>query len=298
MIVSLNNPFSGEHIYSWLIRAYKLSGYAEFLYFQKKLLFQDRFLHPNKLFSKSIEALVNQHCDRSKVLSNNTVAPLWQLSVGSLLNDKDPTLDAFSHMNEQQLFSFDTSWHSCKKCRQEDLTEFGVSYWHTQHQIPSAFMCYKHNTIIEKAHDPVKNLYTELLPSDIKGWVPVIKFPSEELKTWQSFVFKVFAHCIDKQKELLKIQKDIIEHLNLNQQRASKIKVICTDLIPKFEVGLGQELLEYLFRDYARYTRRGRPNILAAMFVDSTFISGRNPVYWLALFYWLRHELKLDGALA
>lgn len=294
MIVSNFKPFPEEHLYSWLVRLYKLSGSAGFLIFQKSLGFQDRFLHSNILFSEASEALVLRLNDRVRTLSEHTISPLWQLSVGSLLSEECPPLGAFSHMNEQLLFGFDTSWHSCKKCRKEDLEQYGTSYWHVQHQLPSVFECYLHQSILELSNDPVKNLFICQLPHDIESWCPVIESPSTELLRWQSFLFEVHKMSKFKSVELKNLQQKITEVLKLNEIRASKRKIICQEWTPHFEASLGDELIQFLFRDYSRLKKRSKTNILTSMFANIHQLHGeRNPIYWLALAYWLKEELGL-----
>jgi hypothetical protein len=203
MIVSLFKPFPEEHLYSWLVRLYKLSGSADFLSFQKALGFQERFLSSNILFSEASEALALRLRDRNNALFEHTSALLWQVSVGSLVGEAFSRLDSFNHMNEQLLFSFDTSWHSCKRCREEDLEQYGTTYWHVQHQLPSIFECYKHQSILEFANEPVKNLFTCQLPHDIETWCPLITSPSANICRWQSFLFGVYELGKHKPFELI-----------------------------------------------------------------------------------------------
>lgn len=295
MIVALFKPFPDEHLYSWLLRLYKLSGCADFLSFQKSLGFQDSFLHSNILFSETSEVLAQRLNDRVRALSDHTISPLWQVSVGPLYGDKSPPLDAFSHMNEQLLFSFDTSWHSCKKCREENLERYGTSYWHVQHQLPSVFECYRHQSILDRANEPVKNLFNSQLPHEIEAWKPVIDSPSVEIRHWQSFLFDVLKLSKHKTAELKKLQQKIIEILGQNEIRASKRRAICQKRNPDFLASLGEELIQYLFRDYSRPKKGSKTNILTSMFASIHQVQGeRNPIYWLALAYWLKEELDLS----
>jgi hypothetical protein len=40
------------------------------------------------------------------------------------------------------------SWCWCPLCVQQDYHEYGVSYWHQSHQIPSTFVCKKHGCLL------------------------------------------------------------------------------------------------------------------------------------------------------
>jgi hypothetical protein len=297
MIVSLFKPFPEEHLYSWLVRLYKLSGSADFLSFQKALGFQERFLSSNILFSEASDALALRLRDRNNALFEHTSALLWQVSVGSLVGEAFSRLDSFNHMNEQLLFSFDTSWHSCKRCREEDLEQYGTTYWHVQHQLPSIFECYKHQSILEFANEPVKNLFTCELPHDIEAWCPLIISPSGELHRWQSFLFGISELSKHKSVELINLQQKITKVLFLNEIRASKRRAICQKLNPHFVATLGDELIQFLFRDYSRPKQRSNTNILTSMFAKTHKIQGeRNPIFWVALAYWLKDELGLNNA--
>jgi len=290
MINLFVQPLPNEHLFSWLVRLYQRSGYANFLYFQKQLGIEERFLNANKIFSVANEVLVCVLNDSKRVISDNTVASLWGLSLG---RDNVP-FGEFEHMNEQQLFGFDTSWHSCNKCRDEDIKNYGTSYWHSQHQLPSVFECYKHKRTLEQATVPIKNLYTEVLPHDVCQWQRVINKSNKDLEEWQSFLLKINGLSLQSPKIISGLKNRIIQTLKLDTPVMAARKAICEQLNPSFERSLGPVLLPYIFRDYSRQTLRGKTNILASMFANIHNTKGeRNPVYWIALAYWLRPKLGL-----
>ncbi len=58
-------------------------------------------------------------------------------------------------------------WRFCKKCLAADLKDFGVSYWHRSHQLPSTFVCTKHlDTLYEVALLKFARNSRLFLPSD------------------------------------------------------------------------------------------------------------------------------------
>ncbi|MGF1765414.1 TniQ family protein [Aliivibrio kagoshimensis] len=290
MISLFVQPLPNEHIFSWLVRLHQRSGYAHFLYFQKQIGIEDRFLHANKVFSLTSKKLVSLLDDANKAIVNNTSASIWIIS----LERGQFHLGEFVHMNEQQLFGFDTSWHSCKKCRDEDLKNYGTSYWHSQHQLPSVFECYKHHLTLEQAQESVKNLYTEVLPHDVCQWQSVINRSHNDLDIWQAFVLMINALSLQNPQVISELKKRIIQTLNLDTPLLAVRKAKCEQLNPSFEASLGPVLLSYLFRDYSRQTLRGKTNILASMFANIHQTKGeRNPIYWIALAYWLRPKLGL-----
>ncbi|GIC75623.1 TniQ family protein [Moritella sp. F3] len=295
MNLALFRAFPNEHLFSLLLRLYKLSGYGDFITFQKNVGIQDRFLHANKVFSSTAEKLITHLEDRDETIKAHSVVPLWQMSVGQIIDVEDTRLQLFNHMNEQQLFGFDTSWHSCKKCRQDDLVTYGTSYWHAKHQLPSVFECYKHHCTLDKGVEPVKNLFTEILPHQVVAWNPVLSRISGDLKCWQSFVWKIDAISHNQPSTVADIKHRLIELLGLNIQSLPKRKAICELHNPHFESALGPVLIKYIFRDYTRSTQRGKTNILSSMFANIHKAQGvRNPIYWVALAYWQRAKLGLN----
>jgi len=283
-------PLHNEHLFSWLLRLYKLSGYDEFLYYQKKLGIEDRFLLANKVFTPTTDIMIAYCDDTRKAMLENTATSLWWL----YLEENTHSFGLLNHMNEQQMFSFDTSWHSCAQCRKEDLINFGTSYWHSQHQIASTFSCYKHNTILEHAQEPIKNLFTECLPHDVDGWKAVIKNPHEDIMNWQCFVLKMKALFESESELTAKLRSKITQILALDTLTMSERRAICKRINPAFEEAIGPVLLAYLFRDYKRFVPTRKPNILTAMFANADKSKGeRNPIYWIVLAYWLRHKLGL-----
>ncbi|MGF2772608.1 MULTISPECIES: TnsD family Tn7-like transposition protein [Bacillus cereus group] len=44
-----------------------------------------------------------------------------------------------------------TYFRFCPQCLQEDLNHYGESYWRTYHQLPSVFICLKHNILLQNS---------------------------------------------------------------------------------------------------------------------------------------------------
>ncbi|ELC9518963.1 MULTISPECIES: TniQ family protein [Vibrio harveyi group] len=295
MMELLSAPIENEHIYSWHLRMYQRSGSSSFKSYQHSLGIDERFLHANSLFKSTTASLVSLLASIGITdTSNHTNAPIWQLSIGERIDASFGGWHTLTHMNEQLLFGFDASWHSCPTCRAEDIDTHGTTYWHAPHQLPSIVRCYKHDTLLERAEDPVKNLYTELLPHDVSKWQNLITKEEHDIEQWQQFFQKVHAMSIEQPDFISSLKLRITTLLGLDIQNRSAKAVICNNLNPSFESVLGPALLHHLYRDYTRPTKRGNTNILRSMFSNPNPPSGqRNPVYWLSLAYWMRAELGM-----
>lgn len=41
-------------------------------------------------------------------------------------------------------------WRICPRCAESDITQFGVAYWHRQHQLPASLICADHGVVLER----------------------------------------------------------------------------------------------------------------------------------------------------
>ncbi|MFD1622259.1 hypothetical protein [Thalassotalea marina] len=281
----------GEHTFSWMLRSYLASGEDDFLSFQKRRGIFDRGITANKIFCDTTSQLYKLLETNHGVYSNNLSLVPWQISTGKPVSELEKLISFYTHMNEQQMFSFSTDWHSCADCREEDLNHYGTSFWHAKHQITSSFRCYKHRCVLQTANPSIKNLYYEQLPHQNMNWSPLVIEPSSTIISWQDFIDSYLEADASLQIPLWDLKDNIVSRLNLPvSKRAGRLKV-CQELNVDFEKVLGDKLLRYLFRDFARPTERGSINILRTMFAGQHKSHGvRNYVYWLALYYWLENR--------
>lgn len=288
-------PLPNEHVFSWFVRGYFRSGSANFSSFQKQINLSATKLYANQVFGSHFEAIFKLLGNRQKLISNHTTALLWQVSVEKLAMANSPTLDSFEHMNEQQFYGYDTSWHACQSCTEEDMERYGTSYWHAAHQYPSVFTCYKHSTPLLFAKEPVKNIYSEVLPHNVSAWEKVVPEVQQPLSEWQDFLNEVIGLCHSNSELVSQIKPSIIKHFNIDKYKQREQKLYCERLNLEFEKALGEELLQYLFRDYGRENLRGKTNTFSVLLLGSQKSKGvRNPIYWLAVAYWLRTSEQLD----
>lgn len=73
-------------------------------------------------------------------------------------------------------------WRICPRCAESDITQFGVVYWHRQHQLPASLICADHGEVLErfdigraKAHERL------FLPLDLTDY-PVLAPPEGMLE--------------------------------------------------------------------------------------------------------------------
>lgn len=288
-------PLPNEHVFSWLLRSYLLSGTVNFFSFQSQVNIDATKLYANQVFGSNFEDVLQFFGHRQELIVNHTNALLWQVSVGELVSSKQSSLDSFEHMNEQQFFGHDTSWHACEHCIKEDMERYGISYWHAEHQYPSVFTCFKHLKPLLFAKEPVKNIYFEVLPQNVTTWDRVAPEASQSLIGWQCYLKEVIDLCHTNSSCIAQIRPKIIKHFNIEKYKQREQKLVCERLNLEFEQAMGNQLLQYLFRDYSRANLRGKTNVFSILLINHFKSSGvRNPIYWLAVAYWLKISKQLD----
>jgi hypothetical protein len=289
------DPFPNEHVFSWLLRMFRLSGYRDFATYQKSLGIDDKFLHSYKVFSPATEILISFFDDRDHAIKTHTNIPVWQIAVGTVILGNDHVrLDSFNHMNEKQSFGFDTNWHSCKACRISDREKYGTTYWHAPHQLTSVFECYKHQCMLEKAETPIINLFKKTFPHEVKKWIPLLDKVNDDLKNWQSFY--IYINELAKTHTLLtsNIKAHLSNIFGLDGKLIVERKEIGKELNQQFISALGSALTSYLFREYSRPQDRPEVNIVNLCFTNFQSIQGeRHPIFLAALAYWQRSALNI-----
>lgn len=288
--------FAGEHYVSWLIRQSQFLAFADFKHFLASRSIITDGMKAYDVFDQSVLSLLALNNSSDTTIQEHSLLPFWQISLGdkNLLHtfSLKETLDSYSLVDEKTVFQFERSWHSCPKCRQEDIENYGTSYWHVLHQIPSTFRCTKHLSVLEKSTTPIRNLHYGLLPHQVFSWQPVISTISDSMEKWHQFVVSMQQLSISNPAKFANLQVKINSFLGMDGRSGSADISRCAELTPAMEGFLGNELLAYLFKDYARPSKRGRLQILNSLFVNTRrFFMLRSPVYWVLLAYWLKDEI-------
>jgi hypothetical protein len=298
MITESFKPLPGEHVYSWLLRRFKLSAYCDVMDFQKTIHHECFEMKSNNVFDSATKLMLSKGNSKLDAFKNNTLLPFWQISMGKVIGEQefqsDDLYDLYTQMDDKTVLEFDRSWHSCSQCRKDDINKYGTSYWHTEHQILSVYECLKHKRILEFCVDRVVDLRNEILPHDVKLWKPLIKNISEELVNWQSFVISINRLALSSPEIVSSLKYKILEYFNMDEISLWECRSLCESLNPEFEKALGPVLLRYLFKEYSRPSKKGSPQILMTLFsrVKNPY-KIRTPIYWLAVAYWLKDDIKL-----
>lgn len=289
-----------EHLYSWLVRLYWLSGYPSFSTFQHSLGFQSRFLKSQPVFDNTLTKaalLTITEKNPLRLLLRHSTLATWLISLPPLLKPNteklERLLNTHSHMNEQLMFSFDTTWQSCPACREKDLSHYGSSYWHVSHQLPSITHCRMHGERLEVALEPVKNLYQEKLPHHVQNWRQSAREDCQSIDIWEQFVIQTNDRCINDLRYGPMLRKKIEQYIGAVGKNKAQKKRKCNELTPEFEAAVGDSVLRHLFRSHAKSGKLAKLNVLNTLFASQKQPKGiRNPIFWLVLAFWLRNELQ------
>jgi hypothetical protein len=286
------NIFPNEHYISWFVRNSQFRAYPEFKHYLVSNQVDSETLKAYEVIHPSVRSFLQHFEQKGGLLRDHTLLPLWQISVAKMLGHKELLENGFLDFHysngEKTLFQFDRSWHSCPTCRHEDIDSFGTSYWHTQHQIPSMYKCYKHSTMLEKAKYPVVDLKTGVLPHQVKRWCKLIKAETPELDKWQNFVYSVYEKVLGNSLPFIEIKNRITTALGMNNIANYQFMQHIDELTFKLENELPRELLAYLYTDYARASNKGTPKVIGNLYrgINNPY-KIRSPIHWILLGYWL-----------
>jgi|TARA_R110002050_G_scaffold245808_10_gene383446 hypothetical protein len=148
----LLKPLPREHLLSLLARWFDLSGRNDFLHTVKPITSNARNLKPSTIWQAVYADLLVQYQEQynwKKILTEHTLipyyAPFLNLYRKNLFTKEVPNLitEKISPLQQQLIFHAQ-HWRWCPQCAVEDKLEFGTTYWHTLHQIPSVRTCYRH----------------------------------------------------------------------------------------------------------------------------------------------------------
>lgn len=286
------NILPEEHYISWFVRSSQFQAYPDFKRFLCDIQVKSETLKSYEVINPSIINFLQYFEHKNSALEEHTLLPLWQISVAHMIDHKElfenEFLDLHYSNGEKTLFQFDRSWHSCPACRHEDVDNFGTSYWHTRHQTPSVYKCYKHGLILEKAKYPIADLRAGVLPHQINHWRKVHDSYSEELDRWQDFVLLIQEFMLTTPSLLIELRTRVTSVLGMDKVTSTQFIKHTEELTLKLEHDMSSELLAYLFTDYARPSNKGKPKVIGNLYrgINNPF-KIRSPICWIFLAYWL-----------
>ncbi|WP_273024338.1 TniQ family protein [Rheinheimera sp.] len=286
-----------EHLLSWFMRYHILSGRRTIasslgvLGVSRSRLksydFNAAFLAVSKFYRSDF--------DKSFAVTEHSPLALWSLSHGSSyfsawkLNEESSLKSVF----EPNKLGILTGWSYCRHCAEEDRESNGFSYWHTEHQVPGTVLCQKHNQRLVVDRQGLTDINNVSLPHScvnadggrIEGW----------MFEWNDFVLHVF-HILKRNSDAAdKLTMQVPEILGLSPfKRLSDNDSLQTHQ-ERFDEELPAELLKYLFKFYCQSFKR-QPMVLRSTLGYKVYEKGKHPVYWLAILYWLRHQIDWSVA--
>ncbi len=159
-------PLPDETLYSLIARVAKLNGIAD------ALALCNRFeLSPSL-------SLMDCRLNPEILLSENDLPASLYSIVGEMTAVRAAAhlAEAESSIANQMLALSEPAqgglcrWRICPVCANEDVAEFGIAYWHRQHQLPSSLICAKHGAVLERFEIGRAKAHERLfLPSDLNG---------------------------------------------------------------------------------------------------------------------------------
>jgi hypothetical protein len=152
--VELPALLPNEHLLSVLARWFDTTGRNEFLRMSRRVTSNNHRLNPSAIWRPVYRHLLHHFLDTkgiANVLSEHTLVPYYR----SFIKKENRQLLSEKNLSESSDFKLLPTlqsniktlhcWRWCAECTSEDDEEYGVTYWHTYHQIPTMLRCYKHN---------------------------------------------------------------------------------------------------------------------------------------------------------
>lgn len=152
--VELPALLPNEHLLSVLARWFDTTGRNEFLRMSRRVTSNNKRLNPSAIWRPVYSHLLHHFLDTkgiANVLSEHTLVPYYR----SFIKKENRQLLSEKNLSESSDFKLLPTlqknikkahcWRWCAECASEDYEEYGVTYWHTYHQIPTMLRCYKHN---------------------------------------------------------------------------------------------------------------------------------------------------------
>lgn len=194
----LLKAFPGELLFGRLCRTLSVQGYTP-------QQFTAGFsLSPRASFHPYLTAYLNniaRFCQEKpdELWLRQTLFPLWAWSMPGYIKELrqlkcPPTrLLRFCQLtsnNEHQGMVV----RFCPVCAGEDVKQFGVAYWHCEHQIPGVSACCRHGCrLISKSVPPRPHIAPEFYPDENHDVTPCVE---NELR-FVCYAYKVFYELID-----------------------------------------------------------------------------------------------------
>ena len=278
------NTLPDETLFSRYIRFVSISGYDERAF--SRLLF-DRpriSIHPYLTIGvKKVAELTNT--SEKDIYNDETLFGFYSYFIPQKSSDIYRSVlknDCNSAFRSCQMVCFRNnevlSLKFCPKCVQEDIREYGVSYWHRLHQVPGLEACSKHKILLEHQELPERHRIKRNLlpPSTISFTVSSVK--SHQFSKYVESVLNQIS-CSTKSFDFGELIEDIRKYGYMRGKKRFKRKELTKDLYDfsktlKFN---SQSLLPRSEHDYNYLSR-----LLKGSFAQ-------HPFKYVLLGFWLKN---------
>lgn len=155
--VSFPHLLPNEHLLSVVARWFNQTGHNNFYEITKSYFKSTENLIPyvvwNTLYAEIAKHYQHSMCFEQLINDHtllNYYRPFMSSSKREIFKACDLALDMDDkkYVTSRKLLLHVTCWRWCPDCVNEDTAEFGGSYWHTYHQIPTMLKCYRHDTTL------------------------------------------------------------------------------------------------------------------------------------------------------
>jgi hypothetical protein len=284
-----------EHAYSGLVRARYLSGQMH--------INDRRFFDLNQLpyhwlrsqvplcsnLKSLIEKATNNSARQFELRLFHTPFSPWLLSLPDNISPKELVESGMRNNLEENPFSVDRRWKFCPICTNEEISQYGVSYWHSSHQSLGALTCSVHHTALF-SHEKLRYLDFTLPSHWLANAIPLSCIQDWQ-KKWQPFIFAVTAKIQNDIQWPIKARNAINEYLNIEKKVTSKHKPQFIEHFKEMQIDLDGDCLSGLFKGLAN-ERKNKTNILWVTLSGMNKSSSlRHPLYWLVIIFWLQDKI-------
>ncbi|MFT6909533.1 MAG: hypothetical protein ACJAS1_006255 [Oleiphilaceae bacterium] len=285
-----------EHLLGWIFRIHLLLGYPKIVSTLKVLGIQNEALRHNQ-YNRAFLDVINFYRqeveDGASSFDMHTLFPMWSLGTSPAYYSQWRNNNTANIQNGKigGRLLCNQKWKYCYICADEDIKKYGVSLWHTKHQILSLTHCVKHKVPLVEHNSYNSDLRHCFLPVKAKGKDKQIEACAEMLK-WSMFVNTVYETLrtdpLAGAKLIAKVRKAISMPVNLELKGDNIDKF--DDLQQNFDSEMPTSITSYLFPNYSKH-KVYLFRTTMGFYHKGDVREVTHPVYWLAIIYWLRHEL-------
>lgn len=292
-----------EHLFSWINRIHLLFGYPKLHQTLSHLNIANYYFKPytyNLALQSAINFYKREHGDNHGAFDHHTPLSIWSLSVTpeyfSTWRESNRAIVSTGHLGTKALTQ--VMWKYCPHCLIKDINEKGYSFWHVRHQLPGVTHCTVHTVSLVEDFELSKDLRSASLPQ-IENYPAIDSDNNEELLQWSYFINEVYEFINSNSHAGLRAQSKVRSLLQIPTKIMQKDKdlPIFETLKRQFDKDIPKSVLRYLFSAEEKYLL-GKVNIFKlTMGYQGGLTQSKiaHPVYWLAILFWLRDDIRLEA---